>query len=440
MYPKRNFKKLGILAAGLCLIGTGAANATTGTSKFVKDVSLTFTGQAAQITIKNEANNKHINFLDLKVQESKLYFDYTGSATCKNGNYIHGAGAYMYFGPVSINGDKISSFGTLHFQNKMPISWHDGDKVVEHSEGTFNVPLSKLKQGHPALRVDAIDELEKKAQAYVQGGGTLIDFYRQDQHLVLQRPISLAATCANNNMKGSFGYETKNHTIQITYKGDPALNDKAQLSAALVGKLGGNGEKMAPETPFRLMKADFMPNIPHYSGKCVPDKNPKIRINFKTIGSEKGVMDLVVEPVQNTYAADGFYYQTQGIVNDPAQSSHLDFNFPLKEMLSQEQYSYMKISSNKTFHHNMRIKVRWKPLHGGEWSEYKDFDTAVFNHRCVAQVAVPLGGAGGKLNYGGKPKPTVIDKFQAPKPAPKPIDKIQAVPVTPTEKPKRATN
>ncbi len=438
MVRKRSFKKLGVLAAGLCIFGAGAAHAASGTSKFVKDVSLTFTGQAAQITIKNAAGNKHINALKLAVQEAQLNFDYSGSATCKKGNAIHGVGSYMFFGAVSINGDNLNSFGTLHDQNNMPISWHDGDKIVEYTEGTFNVPLNKLKQGHPALRVDAIDELEKKAQAYVQGGGALIDFYRQDQHLVLQRPISLAALCRHNNSEHSFGYETKSHTIQITYKGDPALIDGAVVNP----KLGGSSPKgfEAPDTPFRLMNADFMANIPHYSGNSVPDKNPSIRINFKTIGSETGVMDLVVEPVQNTYAADGFYYQTQGIVNDPAKSAHLDFNFPLKEMLSQDQYSYMKISNNKTYHHNMRIKARWKPLHGGEWSEYKAFDTAVFNHRCTAQVAVPLGGAGGKLNYGEAPKTPVIDKVQAPKPAPKPIDKIQAVPVTPTEKPKRATN
>lgn len=435
MVRKTNFKKICVLALSMSVLGAGAAGAASGTSEFVKDVGLTFTGQAAQITIKNDASNKHINSLKLKEQETSLSFDYSGSAECKKGN---AAGAYMFFGAVSINGENLNSFGALHDQNNMPISWDDGG-VVEYSEGTFNVPLSKLKVGHPALRVGAIEELEKKAQIYVQGGGTRVDFYREDQHLVLQRPISLAALCKNNNnTKGSFGYETKNHTIQITYKGDPALIDGPVLKAQLLGSSPKGLD--APDLPFQLTNADFMPNIPHYSGKCVPDKNPSLRINFKSMGSEKGLVDLVVEPVQNTYAADGFYFQTGGILTDPAKASHIDFNFPLKEMLSEDQYAFMKVSNNKTYHHNMRIKARWKPFQGGEWSEFKDFDTAVFNHRCVAQVVVPIGGAGGKLGYGETPTTPIIGKVQAPKPAPKPIDKIQAVPVTPTENPKRATN
>ena len=413
------------LAASICILGAGTVDAATGTSKYVKDVRLTFTGQAAQITLKNEAGNKHINALKLGVQEANLNFKYSGSATCKKGNAIHGVGAYLYFGSVSINGDKLSTFGTLHDQNNMPIAWHDGDKVVEYTEGTFAVPLHKIKQGHPALRVDAIDELEKKAQAHVQGGGTRVDFYRQDQHLVLQRPIALAALCRHNNSNHSFGYETKAHTIQITYKGDPELIEGAVVNP----KLGGGSPKgfEASDTPFRLMNADFMANIPHYSGKCVPDKNPTLRINFKSIGSTKGVLELVVEPVQNTYAADGFYHQTQGILSDPKIATHLDFEFPLKEMLSQHKYSYMAVSSNKTYNHNMRIKARWKALGSDTWSEFKAFDTAVFKHRCVAQVAIPLGGAGGKLGYGDTPKKPIIDKFQA-------------APVTPSEKPKRAAN
>ncbi|WP_169568255.1 hypothetical protein [Sneathiella limimaris] len=429
-----------LFATGFGLAGLGGgAEAASGTSKFVKDVTLTFTGQAAQITIKNEATKKHINFLNPQVQESKLYFDISGNATCKKGSSINGVGAYMFFGTVSINGDKLNSFNTLHKQGSMNIAWHDGDKVVEAQYDTYEVPLSKVKQGHPALRVDAVEELKKKAQAYVQGGGTLVDFYRQDQHLVLQRPLSLAAVCRKyTNQEGSFGYDTKLHTIQITYKGDPEITDKAQLNPQLVSNLGGNGGKQAPEVPFKLTAADFMANIPHHNGKCLPSQNPMLRVNMKATGSELGAVHLVVYSHSNTYSNYGNYYEASGIVYNPeVGDAHVDFSFPLKDMLSQDKYSYMAIHDGKTYHHNMRIKARWKTLPDGEWGAFQEFDTGTFKHTCKPQVAVPLGGQGGKLGYGeqgGSPK---LDKAPTEPSEPKlPKKRAPAEPVDPA--PKRA--
>lgn len=184
--------------------------------------------------------------------------------------------------------------------------------------------------------------------------------------------------------------------------------------------------------PYRLDKADFQPNMPDYTGRCVPDTNPKIRINFQSSGSEQGLIDLRVAAVSNTYGAHPHYFETSGIGNNPGGGSHVDFYFPLKEMLAQDKYSYMK-EPNKTWNHNMRIEARYKNSHNGTWSEYKNFDTAVFKHRCTPSVAVPIGQQGGlKFNNGEQPpKPGMKIQVQQPEPPPPPKLNLKVAPVDP---------
>jgi hypothetical protein len=198
--------------------------------------------------------------------------------------------------------------------------------------------------------------------------------------------------------------------------------------------------------PFKLDQAAFQPNMPDYTGKCVPGINPKVRMNFQVSGSETGVIDLRVVPVSNTYADYGAYFATEGMIRNPENGGgHLDFEFPLKEMLGQQKYSYMAVSDGKTYNHNMKIQARYKNLQGDAWGEYKDFDTAVFKHRCTPQVNVQMGGGDGKVGgfqqpasdqggnkFGLKAKAAPVDTAPAravapPQEAPKPALLLPAV-------------
>ncbi|MEH6631543.1 MAG: hypothetical protein V7776_11975 [Halopseudomonas aestusnigri] len=425
-----------VLAIGLSTGGiNNQAQAAQGSSKYVKNVDIDFPGFAAVVNVKNVSANKLLSSLDLNVQENKLDFEVGGLIECK-GNNLNVVATQASFGPVSISGTGLNANSTLH-QASIALSEDlDDNGIVEYTAPSiFSVPLNKINNGHPALRVDPLAELEKARQAF---NGSDLEFYQQDREIVLQRPLSVSGACRkkNNPNKVSSGYETKNHVIQIKYKGDPNLTEKpvVKLSAQLANN--PNQIQQNPDLPFQLNKAEFMPNLPHYTGKCLPAQNPKIRINFQESGGKKGLMDLRVKAVSNQYADYGYYFETQGIINDPKNNSHLDFSFPLKEMLSQDKYSWMVTLSNKTYNHNMRVEVRHKNLEGGNWGQWKQYDTAVFKHRCVPQLNDKLigrdnGSVGGYSNgqvpitakpiLGTKPKLVPINKFKVqPVPAPKP--------------------
>lgn len=380
-----------LITFGAAVLVSTNALAVTVSSEYVKSVGLSFPGQAAVINIENNAANKHINSLNLKVKEQKMDFTLSGSITCRKGNKIKYSGNVAYFGPIALGGfGQVVTSATLHSENNIDAAVHKegSNEIVEYAEDVFSVPLNKVKNGHPTVKVDPIAELNKKLQAHIQGGGTKLSFYQQDQQIVLQRPISLAGYCHKNG-DAKPGYASGNHTIQIKYKGDPQLNDKAVINAA-IGQQMGNIQ-VNPNLPFKLNSAEFQPNLPHHIGKCIPDQNPKIRMNFTVSGGKKGVIDLKVEAVSNQYAAYGNYFETAGMVRDPKNgNSHLDFSFPLKEMLSQDKYSYMT-QPNKTYYHNMRIKARYRDFDSNNWTEYKDFGTAVYRHRCTPQLNPSLG-------------------------------------------------
>lgn len=409
---------------------TQAFAAAEGHSEYVENVDIDFSGPTAVITVKNVSANKHVNALDLKTQESKLDFLVDGFVKCKKANGVDFLGAEAYFGGVGIGGfGQLTTTGTLHSE-KIDVAFTDkAHEIAEATEDTFSVPLNKIKNGHPALRIDPLEELEKARQAF---NGSDVDFYKQDQEIVLQRPISLGTVCGklNNTDKRSVGFETKNATVKVKYVGDAAVNDTPVLKAQLANN--PNQIQQNPDLPFQLNGVDFQPNIPNYVGKCLPDQNPKIRVNFNVAGGKQGLVDLRIKSVSNQYADYGDYFEESGIAKSPNNGGgFLDFSFPLKEMLSQDKYSYMAISNNKTYSHNMKIEARYKNFEGGNWSQWKDYDTAVFKHRCTP-VVVPTGGNGGKIGYdnsGSAPK--LNGTIQAVPASPKPIDKIQ-VPVTAT--------
>ena len=267
-----------------------------------------------------------------------MKFDYSGTVHCDPGLGHKFKGAYMTFGPVNLSGESVNTHNGAYTVQTTVASSTKKNEVVEYVPNTFTVPLSKVKNAAPSLRVDPIAEINKKLQQHIQGGGKAIDFYKKDHTIVLQRPLSLSGLCGTNT-KSSGGYETKNHVIQIEYKGDSKIYDVAKLNASLANNMPN---QIGNNLPFKLDKATFQANMPNYVGKCIPNQNPKIRINFQISGSESGLMDLRVAAVSNQYAAYGSYFETSGIIKNPkVGGGHLDFRFPLKEMLAQDKYSWM---------------------------------------------------------------------------------------------------
>jgi hypothetical protein len=392
-----------VLALGLPTV-ISSAYAAQGTSEYVQNIDLGLPGMASIIHIENKSADKVLSSLNLDVKTNTLEFETRGSIVCKGSNVVH-IGSNIHFGPVNITngGQHINASSTLH-SDTIDVSVLDSDNpIAESSPDLYTVPLHSVKNGHPALRVNPLEELEKARQAF---NGSDLAFYQQDQEIVIKRPLSLTGACGkkNNPNKVSVGYHTREHVIQIKYKGDHTLTELPVVKVNPNLNQGGglpNQVQQNQNLPFQLNNVTFQPNIPHHMDKCIPDQDPKIRMNFSISGGKQGIIDLRVVPVSNTYAINGTYFETQGIVKSPKQSDggYLDFSFPLKNMLNEEQWSYMAISNNKTWSHNMRIEARFKNSDdSNEWSQWKEFDGTVFKHKCTPLLNEQLqGGNNGSI-------------------------------------------
>ncbi len=427
-----------LLGASILAVGMAAgaqAQASGSTQEFVKKVSLSFPGSAAQIDVKNTSGSKSLNTLKLTPVGSNMDFTISGKVECDKGTaaeVIKYAGANIHFGTVTLAGDSYNS--NALYADDADVAYTDKyNKVAEGHEDTFSVPLSAVKNGHPALRVDPVAEIEKAAQEFVNNGGKLVDFYRQDRVVSVNRPITLLGSCSRGP-RIDRGYDTEYATIQINYKGDPELTDKGILNPKVGGAKGG----IQSNQPLQIDHADFQANIPHYVGKCIPDeKSVPIQINLQLSGADEGYMDINVVGEGNTYQEYGTYFSRSNIEVSPA-TKKITMGFPLKSLLSQDKYSYMAVNNGATYSHNMKIIARIKSKDGKYQGKLQEFDTAVFKHTCKPQTSVPLGGTG-KVSSGGTTTPS-LDKIQpkAPGADPKAINKLQAAPVE--TKPARAVN
>lgn len=387
------------------------------------------------VVLKNVSANKHIDAIQVQPAQSNLAIDLIGHVSCEPHKNIVFEKATAYFGPGEAN---------LYSAGYSPIVTDGkGNKRVTEAGNfdKFSVPLANLKQGHPAVRFDPMQELNKALQTHLNGGGTKLSFYQQDHFITVKRPVSMRGWCKVEGTNDSQSVDA-NATVDITvkYEGDPDL----KLTGTLNAQLANVPNQISNNLPIKLDKADFQPNLPHYYGQCLPESDPKIQVNLQFSGATKGLLDLKVVGVSNQYADYGTYYQLNNIPVNAQHSKKVDIYFPLKTMLSQDKYAFMMILNNEVYNHNMKIVARVKP-EGKDWSQWQDYDTAVFKHRCLPQVQVNSPAAkGGYQQHGGdesnqapsrispvqiKPAPTPApDRLQAPKEEREPRLQLKAVP------------
>ncbi|KKJ76723.1 hypothetical protein WH95_11345 [Kiloniella litopenaei] len=406
---KKIFLGASAVALGVSVIATNAVfAASSGNSEYVQNVDLSFPGYAAVINVKNTSGSKSVNNVNLQVQESSIEIEADGFVQCGDNKKITFKEAKIYFGPVSMFVDDINDNGAL-YQSDYEVSHKSriglGKWMTEGTNGneSFIVPLNQIKNGHPAVRVNPLEEINKKLQAHLQGGGTKVDFYQNDQEIVLQRPVSLAGWCrkylAPGNNPWKAGFETQNFTIQVKYKGDPEITDKPILNAQL-GQVGNNPQ-FNNNQPLLLNQATFQPNMPHHIGKCTEGTpNPKIRVNYK--GSGKGTVrfKIAVKNSEGNFVLPNIYlgsYDSENQIN-----RHFDFDYPLiDKMYNHHEYKWWKMI-NKTYEHDMTIQAQVKDQNSDSYGSWVEFGSATFKHRCTPQVIVNGGNAtlGGYQNQG----------------------------------------
>ncbi|MEM6781244.1 MAG: hypothetical protein AAF569_05225 [Pseudomonadota bacterium] len=417
-----------VLGASVLAIGLGAMATSTpahaansGTSEYVNYVDLVLFGDAPTINIKNMSGNKDLSALNLQVQENEIEYIVSGRVDCKGFNVEPKGFGNAFFGPLAMGGfGNIVSSATLHHDGNMDYADEDTN-VVESPQDFFSIPLNKIKNGHPATRVDPLAELEKAREAF---NGSDLEFYQQDREIEIQRPISFSMTCgkAQNPGKSSSGFDTEMGTIHIKYKGDP------QLLPTLNANLGQNNlpnQVDAGDQPIKITDMSFQPNMPNHVGKCPATKS--IRVNF--MGQGEGQIKIRVNDGGSTI------YQSSAIDYNGGQGHH-DFDLDVPNV--------SKFDLNKTFYKDLKVYVLTKDDSEQFWpSHYQIKDQEQFSYRCTPQLQEGLqGGGGGLQGYqdndgGGNSNLGKIQPIPSkPGPGPAINGSIQSQPVDPSPAPK----
>lgn len=354
------------------------------------------------VFLKNVSANKQLEALQLQVETTHIHVDFQGLVSCAADNNVDFDKARGYFGPISLFLDSVQSTQTLFDAAYHPsFTTGKGNKRITEAGNysSFNIPLSQIQQGHPAVRFNPEEELNKKLQQHLNQGGSKYDFYKQDHYITVNRTVSLAGWCnntSNNTSRPAFASVPIDMTV--IYKGDTDLIPPVQLSAQLAGS--ELPDQITHNLPFSLNAATFQPNMPHYIGKCTPDNDPVIRINYS--GNGKGLIRFIVDDnASPVFGSPEIAYDSAGGLN-----AHFDFSYPLIAKLNQE-YNAGWDTPNQTFSHPLSIRASIKDVNSGEWSEWKTYGSANWNHRCVPQLnVIPAGAQGGVFN-GQQPSPSL---------------------------------
>ncbi|SDU07521.1 hypothetical protein [Halopseudomonas salegens] len=423
-----------VLAALALTMTAGAASANL-YPEYISGVSLSVEKgiYTHSVELENIAASKQLQAMQLQPDKTHVDVDFTGLVSCAASNNVGFDHARAYFGPISLFLDSVQSPQTLFDAVYHPsFTSGKGNKRVTEAgnQQSFSIPLSQIKQGHPAIRFNPQEELNKELQQHLGQGGSAIDFYRQDHYITVSRTVSLAGWCKNTSSNTSRpAFASTSIDMTVIYKGDPDLIAPVQLSGQLAGtEMPGH---IGHDLPLMLNSASFQPNMPHYIGRCVPETDPVIRINYS--GNGKGHIRFRVEDNSNPVHSSG------EIVYDSTTNMHAhhDFSYPLTAKLNQG-YNAGWDTLNQTFTHPLSIKASVRDADSNTWSEWKAYGSANWNHRCVPQVAVQPGGGAGGFQADQPPGPAPASPSRVrPQAATPELDKIQPAPASEPSAPAR---
>jgi hypothetical protein len=283
----------------------------------------------------------------------------------------------------------------------------------------FVVPLHKIKEGHPTVRLNPLKLLKQSLHHHLNQGGTELSFYKQDHSISVVRTVSLAGWCRlrKNNGPTKAGYASKQIHFKVVYKGDPELKLSGTVNDQMAGTMPS---QVNQNLPFTLDSATFQPNMPHYIGQCPPKNDPVIRINYS--GAGKAQIRFKIRENGQIVNASTVFYDSK-----IKQTAHLDLAYRLKKALSPGgAKSELWSTINKTFTHPLEMIVSFRETYSDSWSEPAIYGLTQWKHRCTPKVNFNL-----PKTQGGKVQPTTpksVNTFQAQPTAPKPTDTIRTRP------------
>ncbi|WP_169566001.1 hypothetical protein [Sneathiella limimaris] len=400
------------LAMALSVSGGAEANSSRSNASQVLDVTLSQPGINFHVRLKNVSKDKHISKVNIQPESDVIKFPLKGLVKCAKDKSTDFIGARAYFGSVKRIGKDVFPINSLYDAKYHPsFSEYTGLVGGWITEGgnadAFEVPLSAVQDGHPALRVDPVALFNEKLQAHMGQGGSKLEFLKKDQIITVNRPISLVGTCReatgfDTSVAGS-GYETTSVPVTIFYQGDPNL--KGGLQAA-----GLNGQYTAP---FQVTEAKVVPHVKDYVGQCPVDL--KFRLSMKAQGAGKVNFRLVNEK--------GIKSKLYNLTFSKSDGGNKTFDFiRYIEDAAKDGISKTKLANSKPKGDIKGLANKPSQINYGSWKvelvapNQLQTPTGTYSWKCEA----PKGPTQLKLapNPQPKPAPMPLKIKQAPEPKP----------------------
>lgn len=279
-------KSATLMTALLVGLSSAAANSPRNNAAQVENVTLSQPGINMHVTLNNTAVNKHVDNMQIEPDNTVMHLPLNGYVKCVRDSKTTFGSARAYFGTVMRHNQDIQPINSLYDASYAP-SFSQWAGVVKGwitesgNVGSFQVPLNKVKNGHPAVRFDPVELLNAKLQEHINKGGSKLEFFKRDQYITVDRPVSLAGTCRETaNFSGATfgsGFVTVTVPLTITYKGDAKLFD-AIGSESSTGKFA---------VPFQVTSAKVIPHIKDYVGQCPADLKFNLPVYAQGTGTVK---------------------------------------------------------------------------------------------------------------------------------------------------------
>ncbi len=403
-----------LTVAATVLSSAAFANYSHNNSEYIEDVTLSVEGiNLNMIELQNTSSSKLLSKVNVQPVNTVMNIPVKGFVQCTKDKKVDFDKAIMYFGTAHRQGDKIVPVKAVYQKNYHPTFkvWTGllGGWVAEAGNyDPFAVPLANIKNGDPTIRVDPVEEFNKKLEAHVNGGGTKLEFLQNDQFFSVTRPITLAGYCHKGADKKG-GYVTKMIPINIKFKGDPNLTKPSPMPSA--------SNKLAAK--FALTKTKVSPHIKNYVGQCPVDLG--FRLTFEAQG--KGAVKYrMVNKVGAKGPINTVNFTNGGVkvidfskhISDPNTGSL--GNLAIQNSQNSGNISKFKTTPSSKKHDSWKVEIV-EPVKSIS-------DESFYSWECKSREELK-----GTTKLKKAPQKAKLNKIQAvplnPKPEPKPILKLK---------------
>ena len=204
-----------------------------------------------------------------------------------NWNRTHRS-THIAFGSLSAPGGVLKASGAQYYKQNVLAAVQDKGPDEGVSPWVFNIPVNKIS-GNGVNEVDGIALCNAELQKWVNAGKNAEDFLEKDNHIVVSRTLSLAASCSMNGIEEvSSGYATLNRKtgVAVICKAGAAKPARPGSDSQV-----GKDKVIAPE----IVDNKLTNLTPNYHGSCpaqlkfrgvIETNRPGLPVKYRIVRSD----------------------------------------------------------------------------------------------------------------------------------------------------------